>query len=68
LLYGSQYWRDIINFDALVRYDAISADDLELLQFADDPKTALRLLKEGVTLDRGEISPAFAMSLTSSCS
>ena len=49
VLYGSDYWKEIINFDALVRYGTISADDLELFQYADDPQTALAILKEGLT-------------------
>ena len=44
LLYGSQYWKEIINFDALVRHGMISPDDLHLFKFADDPATALDLL------------------------
>ena len=32
LLYGSQYWKEIINFDALVRHGTISPEDLELFK------------------------------------
>jgi uncharacterized protein (TIGR00730 family) len=49
LLYGSAYWKEIINFDALVRYGMISEEDLDLFQFVDDPTTALELLKTGLT-------------------
>jgi uncharacterized protein (TIGR00730 family) len=49
LLYGSTYWKEILNFDALVKYGMISESDLSLFQFADDPQTALRLLQEGLT-------------------
>jgi uncharacterized protein (TIGR00730 family) len=45
LLYGSAYWKEIINFDALVKYDMISPEDLDLFQYADDPATAFELLK-----------------------
>jgi uncharacterized protein (TIGR00730 family) len=48
LLYGSQYWNEVINFDALVRYGMISPEDLELFQYADDPQTAFELLKVGL--------------------
>jgi uncharacterized protein (TIGR00730 family) len=67
LLYGSQYWREIINFEALVRYGAVSPDELELFRFADDPRTALQLLREGIMLDADEGTPAFAKSMTSCC-
>src|SRR5947209_8473666 len=49
LLYGSAYWKEIINFDALVRYGMIAEEDLDLFQFADDPAAALELLKAGLT-------------------
>ncbi len=45
LLYGSAYWKEIVNFDALVRHGMISPDDLGLFTFADDPETALGLLQ-----------------------
>jgi uncharacterized protein (TIGR00730 family) len=49
LLYGSDYWKEIINFDALVRYGMIGEEDLDLFQFVDDPATALALLKVGLS-------------------
>jgi uncharacterized protein (TIGR00730 family) len=49
LLYGSEFWHEIINFDALAKYGMISPEDLKLFQFADDPQTAMRLLREGLT-------------------
>jgi uncharacterized protein (TIGR00730 family) len=64
ILYGSQYWKEVINFDALVRHGMIAAADLELFQFADDPQTALRLVQEGLTPHpQAEVEkPAFAHS------
>jgi uncharacterized protein (TIGR00730 family) len=49
LLYGSKYWKEIVNFDALVKYDMISPEDLNLFQYADDPQSAFKLLTEGLT-------------------
>ena len=48
LLYGSDYWKEIINFEALVKYGMIAPEDLNLFQFADDPATAFELLKTGL--------------------
>ena len=48
VLYGSQFWKEVINFDALVRYGTISAEDRDLFEFADDVDTAQRLLQEGL--------------------
>ncbi len=64
LLYGSSYWNEIINFDALVRHDMISAEDLGLFQFADDPATALGLLQAGLAPEPAAAMPAFARSRT----
>src|SRR3984957_12646279 len=54
VLYGSQYWKEIINFDALVRHGMISPQDLELFKFTDDPETALRVLQEGLSVSGEE--------------
>jgi len=48
VLYGSQFWKEVINFDALVRHGTISPEDLNLFEFADDTVTALRILQEGL--------------------
>ena len=50
ILYGSAYWKEIINFDALVKYGTISARDLELFQYADDPESAMKILQEGLAI------------------
>ena len=49
ILYGTDYWREVLNFDALVKYGTISPEDVHLFQDANDPQTALRLLQEGLT-------------------
>lgn len=46
VLYGSQYWKEILNFAALAKYGMISESDLDLYQYADDPPAALRVLQE----------------------
>ena len=40
LLFGSSYWKRLINLDVLVEEGAISPEDLELFQYVDDPKVA----------------------------
>src|SRR5580700_4626118 len=66
ILFGSQYWKEVINFDALVKYGTISAADVELFQYADEPAAAFELLKEQLSayalqLDTPEM-PAIAQS------
>jgi len=48
VLYGSKYWKEIINFEALVKYGMISPEDLNRFQYADDPVTAFELLQAGL--------------------
>jgi uncharacterized protein (TIGR00730 family) len=62
VLYGSSYWNEIINFDALVRHGMIDREDLRLFQFADDPATALRLLQTGIAAELEETTPSIAHS------
>jgi uncharacterized protein (TIGR00730 family) len=64
VLYGSSYWNEIINFDALVRHGMIDREDLSLFQFADDPATALGLLQTGIAAELEEKTPAIAHSRT----
>jgi len=45
LLYGHEFWKEAINWDALVRYGMISKEDMDLFQFVDEPGEALSLLK-----------------------
>jgi hypothetical protein len=64
LLYGPSYWREIVDFDAMVRHGMIARQDLDLFQWVDDPETGLRILKARLSLDAGAESPAFAKSRT----
>jgi predicted Rossmann-fold nucleotide-binding protein len=48
LLYGTDYWREIIDFEALVRHGTVSPEDLKLFSFVDDPAAALRALQGGL--------------------
>jgi uncharacterized protein (TIGR00730 family) len=49
VLYGSTFWKEVINFDALVRYGTISKEDLDLFQMVDDTESAFELLRDGLT-------------------
>jgi len=49
LLYGSEFWSEILNFEGLVKHGMIAESDLSLFRFADSPDAALQLLKEGLT-------------------
>jgi len=64
LLYGSAYWREIINFDALVRHGMIGAADLQLFQYADEPQAAFDMLRAVLAQEPAQASPGFAHSRT----
>ncbi len=49
LIYGSSYWKQVLNFDLLVEKGTIAPGDRDLLQFVDTPEEAFALLKEGLT-------------------
>lgn len=64
LLYGSAYWNEILDFEALARHGMIERSDLSLFSFADDPATALALLQAGMAPAVEVEAPAIAHSRT----
>ena len=48
VIYGSSYWKSVINLDAMAERGAISVKDLDLFQFADTPEEAFEILKAGL--------------------
>jgi len=62
ILYGSSYWKEIINFEALVRHGMIERADLALFKFADDPPAALAILQAGIEKDLRAATPSVAHS------
>jgi uncharacterized protein (TIGR00730 family) len=64
VLYGSSYWKEVIDFQAMVRHGMIDERDLGLFRYADDPATALALLQAGIGHDGEPEVPAVARSRT----
>jgi hypothetical protein len=48
VIYGREYWKRVINLEALVDTGAISPKDLELFHFADTPEEAFEILRHGL--------------------
>jgi predicted Rossmann-fold nucleotide-binding protein len=44
LLYGREFWDQVINVDALVRLRLISPSDIDLFTYADSPEEAFKYL------------------------
>jgi uncharacterized protein (TIGR00730 family) len=65
LLYGTSYWNEIVDFDALARHGVIAASDVQLLRFADSPAEAFEVLRKGLSpSEEGGTDPALARSIT----
>ena len=48
VLYGSGYWNEVLNFEALARWGTISRSDLELFVRCDTPDEAFTYLKKAL--------------------
>ena len=64
ILYGSSYWKEILNFDALVKHGMIDREDLGLFEYADDPTTAFEQLTRKIQASVDDATPSFAHSRT----
>ena len=65
ILYGTEFWKEVVNFEALVRYGTIAEKDMELFHFADDTETAFEMLKDFLgTYDAGAVAETPAISAT----
>ena len=48
VLFGAKFWNDVVNFDALVRYGTISAEDLGLFHRTDSIDEAFEILTKSL--------------------
>jgi len=70
IIYGSEYWNKIINFQAFVDAGSVSPEDLDLLKIVDTPEEAFEFLRDGLTKyhlggvvkkeKEGEVTPEIA--------
>jgi uncharacterized protein (TIGR00730 family) len=49
VIYGSEYWNRLINFQAMIDAGTISATDVELFKMVDSPEEGFEFLREGLT-------------------
>src|SRR6202522_1705012 len=49
VIYGSEYWKKIINFEAMVDAGVIPGPDLDLFKMSDSPEESFEFLKVGLT-------------------
>jgi len=49
VIYGSQYWNKVVNFQAMVDAGVISQSDLDQFKIVDSPEEGFEVLKDGLT-------------------
>jgi uncharacterized protein (TIGR00730 family) len=49
LIYGKEFWSEVLNFDALAKHGMISPEDLDLFHWADDVDTAFEVISQDLT-------------------
>ena len=64
VIYGTDYWKRIVNFDALVKMGTISKKDLQIFRFCDDVDSAFEYLTGELTKTylRGKINTQLPFS------
>lgn len=68
VIYGSEYWKQIINFQAFVDAGTVSPQDLDQFKIIDSPDEAFEFLRDGLTKyhlggtpkKQGEVLPEIA--------
>jgi uncharacterized protein (TIGR00730 family) len=60
LLYGSSYWKSVLNLDVLVEKGTISPEDRHLFRVADTPEQAFGILQDELSRNHLEPAPAQA--------
>jgi uncharacterized protein (TIGR00730 family) len=49
VIYGSEYWKTVINLQEMVDTGVISPEDMDLLKMVDSPEEGFEVLREGLT-------------------
>ncbi|HKD00812.1 MAG TPA: TIGR00730 family Rossman fold protein [Terriglobales bacterium] len=49
VIYGSEYWNRVINFQAMADAGAISPEDVDLFRIVDSPEEGFEFLRDGLT-------------------
>ena len=64
LIYGPEYWRNVINLNLLAEKGAIAMKDRDLFRYVDTPEEAFEALKAGLMEDHPELERSDAVPET----
>lgn len=59
ILFGTEFWKKVLNFDALIEEGTISVKDLNLFRYTDDPAEALRSFSSSIETAGTDRAQAF---------
>lgn len=51
ILYGEKYWRNVINFDVMIKSGTVDREDMKLFKFVNTPAQAMQILKANLSRD-----------------
>src|SRR5208337_3524081 len=57
VIYGSEYWKRLINFQTMIDCGTIAPQDLELFKMVDSPEEGFEVLRDGLTKHHLEPEP-----------
>ena len=49
LIYGSEYWKRVVNFDAMIEAGTIAAEDVKLFKIVDSPEEGFEFMRDGLS-------------------
>jgi uncharacterized protein (TIGR00730 family) len=61
VIYGSKYWKEVINLKVLADKGAIGLKDLDLFHFADTPEEAFKILTDGLIANHLDLAELAAL-------
>jgi uncharacterized protein (TIGR00730 family) len=54
ILFGKEFWNEVLNFQAMIKWGTISKEDLDLIYFSDDVDDAFNYLIKNIRLESVE--------------
>ncbi|MBD3223510.1 MAG: TIGR00730 family Rossman fold protein [Caldithrix sp.] len=52
IVFGQDYWQEVIDINAMVKWGTIAKEDLQLMRFVNSPQEAFAYLQENLSVDK----------------